>query len=218
MLTSHHQWPKIRSLNVLRRGSDDSGYSSQRSRASQVNCSPTQTQDEKIESLLSPASTLEDVFRTGSSPTSAYYQTPSRPFFRHNLIEEPTAGCRDVYHHDTIDEDIHMLIPEVDAVDSCPELDTESCCSFMTCTVDDVLESDWPELGFQYATDAAFLERKEEIANMLKAPLWWNYGVEHTLEERAHKLKTPAWWTCRVAQPQMEQVSWVSTYRRSLHS
>jgi hypothetical protein len=119
------------------------------------------------------------------------------------LIEEPTETRQgDLCHNDTVNEDIHMLIPEVDAIDNYPELDTESCCFDMTSTVDKVLESDWPELGFQCATDAAFLARKEEIANMLKAPLWWNYEVERTLEERAHKLKTPAWWTCRVAQVQ----------------
>jgi hypothetical protein len=97
-----------------------------------------------------------------------------------------------------------MAILEIDPVDNCPEQDTESCCSDMTCTVEKILESDWPELSVQCATDAVFLERKEEIANMLKGPRWWNYGVERTLEERVHKFKTPAWWTCCVAQPRGE--------------
>ena len=219
MLTSHHQRPKFRSLNVLRRGSDDSGYASPGSRASQANCSPTRSQDEKVESFLLPASTPEDAFRSWSSPASEQYQSPGQPFSGLDLTEEPTKTRHgDLRRFDAVNEDIHMPIPGVDPVDICSELDTESCCSDMTCTVDKVLESDWPELGIQCVTDAAFLARKEEIANLLKAPHWWNYEVERTLEERAHKLKTPAWWTCCVAQPQGERASWVSTYRRSLHS
>lgn len=218
-LPSHHRRPKLRSLSVLRRGSDDSGYSSPGSPASRANCDPTQSQDEKVESLLAPESTSENAFCTWSSPASACHQTPSEPLLRNDLTEEPAETRHgDLCRYEGANGNIRMLLPAVDAIDSRPEPDTESCCSDMTCTVDKVLESDWPGLGVQCVTDEDFLARKEEIANTLKAPLWWNYGVERTMEEREHKLKTPAWWTCCVAQPQGERASWVSTYRRSLHS
>src|SRR5436190_1589893 len=115
MLASHYQWPKFYSLNVPRRGSDDSGYSSPGSRASQANRSATQSQDEKVESFLLPASAPEDDFHTWSSPASEQYQSPGEPFFRLDLTEEPTETRHgDLHRFDAINEDTRMAILGVD--------------------------------------------------------------------------------------------------------
>ena len=103
-----------------------------------------------------------------------------------------------------LDDTIHTPLPHYDDPDECPDLETSSTYSDLSCTVDELLETDWPNLGIEYATEEMFLARKDAVALTLNVPV-----IQHHRE---------AWWTCEVVEPARQVCGErFAAFRRSLH-
>jgi hypothetical protein len=106
-------------------------------------------------------------------------------------------------HQSALDEAIHIALPVEDVLEDCPDLETSSICSSdLSCSVDRLLESEWPDLGI--VTEEMFLARKEEIASILNSPT--------TPTERE------AWWTCDFQSHAFMAGQRWAEFRRSLYA
>lgn len=159
---------------------------------------------EKDERLHSPVSTQADAIRSWSSSRSKPNSSSTQSFLHLDQAQEQAFTKAAVpLLQSTLDEAIHIPLPVDDALEDCPDLETSSICSSdLSCSVDKVLESEWPDLGI--VTEEMFLARKKEIANILNAPA--------TPPERE------AWWTCDFQSHAFMAGQRWAEFRRSLYA
>jgi len=198
--TSYDWWPKLHSLDVVRRESDDSGYESCQS--SRIANSNPPAQQNSVFGVASRINQHGETRRSGITKIrdSSPQPSPDSDLARSNTQSEVSTANSSR----PLDDAVCIALLHDDIINDCPDLETSSTCSDLSCTVDELLETDWPDLGIECAIEEAFLARKKMVAHKLNTPL-----LQHYRE---------AWWTCEVAQPLRQPCSErFAAFRRSLH-